>query len=452
MLGHHKSMSVEICQDENGKAFLRNTTALQEVVSKVESGHYAAILGPRHNQKSILLKDVKNELAERGWPCVLVDLLNLKDVEESDFLNEFAARFDQQKNFEKIQIGNPPRLADVDSESESLQTFLENYTREIPKLILLIDHLERIQPDSLKRLLDSLIGFHKIQQGSTSEWRIVVASSGNLPSSVGPTSFLDLAHPIWIPDMTLSESRELIRFIMQQNGAAITSSGEERLFNATKGDRYLLPILIKHCASLVSNSGKEGDEKDAERAVTWLLNEWAKAFPPLRGNVRAVARDTIALMNVCKVLAQGRVSERELMLDHKTDLYQLKLTGAISENENESGRYYSIKNEFYERYLKDNFRPEHLPHILSMAGGWENAIKYLKPLVTDFPQYRPVLVSKAVAFMHRAKDQLAACEYLIRQASQIYSLAKAKVYLVKPVRSHLELRGQIGFDGAPIEE
>ena len=118
----------------------------------------------------------------------------------------------------------------------------------------------------------------------------------------------------------------------------------------------------------------------------------------------------------------------------------------------ETGRSYSIKNEFYERYLKDNFRPEHLPHILSMADGWENAINYLNRLVTDFPQYRPDFVNKAVGFIHRAEHQSAACKYLINQASQIYSLAKAKVYLVKPVRSHLELGGQIGFAGAPNEE
>ena len=136
--------------------------------------------------------------------------------------------------------------------------------------------------------------------------------------------------------MTLSESRELIRFIMQQNGVAMTSRGEQRLFDATKGDRYLLPILAKHCASVISKNGEERDEKDANDAVTWFVETWAKKFPPLRGNVRAVARDTIALMNVCKVLAQGRVSERELMLDHKNDVFELRLTGVISENENES--------------------------------------------------------------------------------------------------------------------
>ena len=160
-------MSVEICQDEKGKAFVRNKAAVNEVVSKVESGHYAAILGARHNQKSLLLKDVKNELTERGWRCVLVDLLDLKDIEESHFLNEFADRFERQRNIENIQIGNPPRLAEVDNEPESLQHFLENYTRDIPSLILLIDHVERIQPDSLKYLLDVFVGFHHTEKGST---------------------------------------------------------------------------------------------------------------------------------------------------------------------------------------------------------------------------------------------------------------------------------------------
>ncbi|HSE23521.1 MAG TPA: GAF domain-containing sensor histidine kinase, partial [Pyrinomonadaceae bacterium] len=452
MLGHHKSISVEICLDEKGKPFVRNKTTAIEVVSKVESGHHAVILGARHNQKSLLLKDIKNELTERGWRCVLVDLLDLINVEESDFLNEFARRFERQRAFENIQIENPPRLADVDGDPESLQAFLENYTREVPKLILLVDHLESIQNHPLKCLLEALTGFHNIQHGSTSEWRIVLASSANLPSSSESISFLDLSHSVWISDMTLSESRELIRFIMKQKGVVLTSSGEQRLFAATKGDRYLLPILAEHCASLINNNGKEGDDKDANNAVTWFVETWAKKFPPLRGNVRAVARDTIALMNVCKVLAQGTASERELMLDHKNDVYELRLTGVISENDNETGRCYSIKNEFYQRYLKDNFRPEHLPHILSMADGWENALHYLNRLVTDFPQYRPDFVDKAVGVIHRARDESAACEYLINQASKIYSLAKAKVYTVIPVRSHLRLRGHIGFDGTPNEE
>src|SRR4051812_47389187 len=113
MSGHHESLSVEICQDAKGKAFVRNAAALHEIVDTVEKRQYAAILGARHNQKSLLLKDVKQELTIRGWACCLIDLLDLKDVEKSDFLNEFARYFEQQRNLEEIQIENPPGLAKV---------------------------------------------------------------------------------------------------------------------------------------------------------------------------------------------------------------------------------------------------------------------------------------------------------------------------------------------------
>jgi GAF domain-containing protein len=450
MSGHHETLSVEICQDANGKAFVRNAAALDEIIDTVEKRQYAAILGARHNQKSLLLNDIKHELTKRGWACCLIDLLHLKDVGKSDFLNEFARYFERQRNLEKIQIENPPQLAKV--VETSLEDFLMDYAREIPRLVLLIDHLERAQTASLNSLLDALIVLRSKQKDSTTEWQVVIASSNNLPSGSGPTSFLDVAHTIWIPDMTVAESRELIRFIMKQNGVTLTPTGEQRLFDATNGDRYLLPILAKQCASVISKAGKEGDENDADKAVNWFVNEWAKVFPPLRGNVRAVARDTIALMNIAKLLARRKLGERELMLDHENDRYELRLTGVISENGNEGEQTYSIKNEFYERYLKDNFRPEHLPHILSMADRWENAIKYLNRLVKDFPEYLPDFVNKAVGFLHRADNESAACEYLRRQASEIYSLSKAKVYLVNPVRSHLQRRAPIRCDDPPEED
>lgn len=452
MSAHHESPSVEISQDANGKAFVRNAAALQEIVDTVEKRQYAAILGARHNQKSLLLKDVKHELTKRGWACCLIDLLDLKDlkdVEKSDFLNEFARYFEQQRNLENIRIKNPPRLTKV--VEASLEDFLLDYAREIPRLVLLIDHLERAQTALLNSLLDALIVFQSKQQDHKAEWQVVVASSDNLPASSGPTSFLHVAHTIWIPDMTVTESRELIQFIMKQNGANLTPNGEQRLFAATNGDRYLLPILAQHCALLIGNTGKEGDEQDADKAVNWFVNEWAKAFPPLRGNVRAVARDTIALMNIAKLLDRGEVGKRELMLDHENDRYELRLTGVVSENGNEGEQTYSIKNEFYERYLKDNFRPEHLPHILSIADRWENAIKYLNRLVKDFPQYLPDFIDKAVGFLHRAENESAACDFLRRQASQIYSLSKTKVYLVNPVRSHLQRRAPITPDDEPEE-
>lgn len=449
-----EGLSIEVRKAKDGKYNIRNQAAVLEIIRNVESGHYAAVLGPRHNQKSLLLKDVKTELAKNGdWACVLVDLLDLRDVEEGNFLNKFATKFELQRKHEGIKIENPPLATTVTAEASSFKNFLEEHSRKIPKLVLLIDHLERIELEPLKSLLSTFLTLHKTHDTQVShKLTVVSASSNTLELGLSSPSFLDIACPVWIRDMTFSESRELIRFVFREKGVESTHIGEQRFFDATKGDRYLLPILAEYCAAHTIESKGKVREQDANKVVDWFVNTWAKGFPPLRGNVRAVARDTIALMNVLKVLAGGRVLQNELMLDHKVDAYALRLTGVITVGGNNGENHYVIKNEFYERYLKDHFRPEHVPHILSMAGGWENAINYLDRLVADFPQYRTAILGKIIDFIRTADNESAACDYLIRQASQVFGLAKAKVYIVKPVRSHLEQRGQIGFDGEEAEE
>lgn len=452
-MGHRFSNRVQIRKLSDGKCHLRNEAAAAEIIKQLKINQYVAVLGSRHNQKSFLLNDVKRQLERNGkFVCVLVDLLNLREVDESDFPHQFAKEFELRLDRKGINVEKSPRSASVTTPAQ-LQHFLEQYARRIQKLVLMIDHLECIAIEPLKSILCTLLKL-KAGLGSSLKIRVVATSSGTAELGYSNPSFLDVASPIWIRDMTLAESRKLIRFILRQAGAKSTNGAEQRLFDATKGDRYLLPILAQHCAVRAARSrGRELGEEQADRAVNWFVNRWAKRFAPLRGNVRAVARDTVALMNMLKILDKERVAGPDLMLDHKVDSFAFRLTGVVTAEKVNHETLYVIKNEFYKRYLNDNFRPEHVPHILSMSGGWEHAIHYLQRLVTEFPRYRAALLGRMVDYIRTAKNETAACDYLIAQASQAFALKKAKVYIVKPVGSHLRLQGRpIGFPGQKTEE
>lgn len=55
-------------------------------------------------------------------------------------------------------------------------------------------------------------------------------------------------------------------------------------------------------------------------------------------------------------------------------------------------------------------------------------------------------MSKIVDFIYAAEKESDACEYLVQQFSKAFGIPKAKIYIANPVRSHLRLVGQVGFE------
>lgn len=451
---NHNEFQVSVAS--SGDCYVPNKAAIREVIEKVTRGHYCTILGPHYREKSFLLRDVQKELeAIGGTVCVLIDLQQFKGLADDDFLHHFAELVDCLVR-EKVSVSNPPQPAEVASEN-GVQHFLQDYLSSVGQhLVLLIDHLEAIRLGPIESLLRALRATFMTRRDEPHQLTVVTASSLSVAAlSLGPISPFKFAHLIWVEDLLPRESEELIRCVLGLHGLTITPAALRRLVEATGGDRYLIRRLSEYCASLVSRRAeKEATEQDVDDTIDWLVNDETSVRQPIRATIRALEDEPLHLMNVLEILRKGGVPRRDLRLnlDHETDVDDLQLTGAVTVKRQQGERTYLIRNEIYQRFLKKHFHPERVVHVLSYAGQWDEAIKYLEELVAANPQHRSTLLGAVVDAIYAARSETEAYGSLAERLCSAFNIPKARLFLVTPDHSHLKLVSQVGCDEDRISD
>ncbi|MCP4601097.1 MAG: GAF domain-containing protein [Proteobacteria bacterium] len=435
----------EVCLAENGDYYVRNNTAISEIVHNVREGRYCAILGPPYSQKSLLLNDVKAQLGEDGDKvCVLVNLHEIGSVADEDFWPVFAAILNAQ--LEQIQVVSrlsPENVAD----ERSLQRFLQNCAKSLNRdLVLLLDHLERLRIGPLRSLLRVLRAVYN-ERDANAPYRLSVVTTNSLSIAalaLGPTSPFNMAHIVLVQDLTLAESGELVDCIVRQKGIKITAAGRQRCFQATHGDRYLLTQLCTRCVELsVEASKKQVTKREVEQAITWFMDKQAAQHQPLQETIRAIEADSIDLMNILKILEQGQSPRRDLRLDLKVEkVDDLQLTGAVRSQVVGEQQVYMIRNEIYEHYLKQHFHPERVAYVLSRLRKWDEAIRYLAHLVVQYPEHGSTLMDTIISFIYAAGDESKAYAHLAPSLSRVFPNTDIRIYLVDIEQPMLTLVSQ----------
>jgi GAF domain-containing protein len=444
---------VEICQTNSGEYYVRNRTAIDEIVHNVREGHYCTILGPPCCRKSQLLKDVKTQLEATGDElCVLVELEKVDFAVDADFYPGFAAAVGSHLQ-EQTGIPCPTSPRQVDDE-RSLQRYLQGCVDARQQdLVLLLDHLERIRLGPLKSLLRVLRAIYT-ERDRHAAYQLGVVTANSLSTAalaLGPVSPFNIARITLIRDLTPAESKKLIDHVMQQKGIAITSPARERCIEATGGDRYLILRLCNHCMALADNKPrKQITKQEVKRAIEWFLGTQAAQYPPLLDTIRAIEATPETLMNVLKILQQERVPRSELALDLAAEIDDLQLTGAVRVQEADQRTFYLMRNEVYRRFLEACFHPDQVARIFSIHGQWYNAIPYLEQLVIERPEHRSSLLGMVVNSIYAARDLSEACAHLGRSLSRAFAIPQARIYLVNAERTSLELVSQAGFEGQQL--
>lgn len=439
--------SDQIGLTNSGKYYIRNEAAISEIVSNVREGYYCIILGSRYCQKSLLLRDVKTKLEAAGdKTCVLLNLQELNNIADSNFLPRFADMVNRYVQ-EQTKIAPPVALSEVTDEP-SLQCFLQNYVLKLKQnLVLLIDHLEHIRIGPLEALLRVLRAVNA-ERIPNVPYRLIVVVTSSSPGVTEPlmSQTSPFTRRVWVRDLTSVESKRLIECILVQQGIEIAPEGLERLLWATNGDRFLLRELCDHFSAPVFNrQGNRINWQEVSESVDWFVKEKADCSSPLRETVRAIEADPVTLMNVLKVLELRRVPSRELKLELETYGDKLQLSGAVSVEEEGNEKFYQIRNEIYYRHLKKHFHHERVGSVLTMAGQWEEAIHYLERVMMNDSRCRSTLLSVVVESIYDAQNESEAYKDLARRLSLAFTIPKVRIYSVNPERSQLILISQTGF-------
>lgn len=437
----------------DNECYIRNDAAIAEILRNVRDGHYCAVLGPHYREKSLLLKDVKTELKATGDEvCVLLNLQEPSAIKDGDFLRAFAEMVGHRVR-EESGIANSLPLIGVVGE-QSIQHFLQDYVQKLKKdLVLLLDHLEKIWTGPLESLLRALRAIFT-GRNPNDPYRLVVVAASSLSVAklyLGPISPFNIAHPVWVRDLKSPESKRLIKCILAQKNIHITPAGEQRLIEATAGDRYLIRKLCNLIATQAVERGlTKVSAQRVNEAIDRLVEEEAAPAGPLRATVHALEDNPVMLMNTLVILNHGRTPQRQLKLDIKNDVVDLELTGAIRVDDEAGEKVCLVRNEIYDRYLKKHFHPERVVHILSMAGDSEEAIRYLEKLIADKPRYRSTLLGAVVDSIYAAQSEPEAYGWLAQRLRRAFSIPKVRCYFVNPELSKLKLVSQVGFDDESI--
>lgn len=434
------------------QVYIHNSKALREIIAHVHQGYFCTVLGPRFCQKGLLLADVQATLEATGQAlCVSIDLQTFEQVADDEFLAVFAQRFAEQVQTQAGHV-DLPAPAEV-GDKRALQLFLQGSVQQLARdVVLFINHLEYIRLEPLKALLLALRALY-VERSAHDPYRLGVVTASSLmvaELSLGDNSPFNIARPVWITDLSPSDSVELIRMILAKYQVGITPTGQERLLQATNGDRSLLPVLCRRCAAMArSNPALTIGREEVTNAIRWFQATEAERYPPLSETVRALEDSPINLLNVVQLLRNGPTPRRLLNLALHTVVDELQLTGAVRVENRDLEQIYAIRNEIYADYLRKHFHPARVVRVLTLAGLWDEAIQYLEALVRTDPTQRAPLLGVTVDSIYAAAKQEDACTPLSRILTHAFKVAAAQIYLVTPTRAQLRQISQFGFPSPP---
>ncbi len=422
---------------------IRNEAAIQEVVHHVRQGHYCTVLGPPFCQKSDLLQHIKDQLQTIDrMVCVLLDLKQIDFVSDEEFLPALAVRIEDALQAQTGISGSIPS-AEVTDE-RSMQRFLGGLVSNLGcDLVLLLDQLERVRMGPLQSLLKVLRAVFNERNPSTPDHLIVVIANALSMAALtlGETSPFNIARLVRVHDLTPEESRKLIAVVAQQKQLRIESAALQRCIEATRGDRYLISRLCERCSDVADRrQAKQITKKNIDGTLHQFVidvNE-ATGYRPLQETIRALEANPTALMNVLYILEHCPVPRSELKLELTADIDDLQLTGAVRVDSIGGQQFYSIRNEVYEKCLRQHFQPDRVVHVLTMAGKWSEAIEYLDRLVASNQGYRSALLNTITDAIYSSQTEQEAYGYIGEPLTCAYRIPRTLLFSVQSDRSCLK--------------
>ena len=108
--------------------------------------------------------------------------------------------------------------------------------------------------------------------------------------TVGESSpFRGIARRVFVGDLSVEESRSMIRDFLQEYGVRYTTFAQERLLEASSGDTFLIRKLSQQCAELLQDKSiTQLGATNARQVIKHFLEEDVYQYAPLLEAVRLI--------------------------------------------------------------------------------------------------------------------------------------------------------------------
>ena len=424
---------------------LRHLDRIRQVVDLVRRHDYVVLLGPAFSEKTRLLFDVNERLADSELHTpVYVNLWRVRTDDEAAFFSSLAQIICRSEHISGLtQLGAD--LSEPSYDSTSFRAFLETLVQRHDRhLVLLIDHLQVLPQDLTHRLLQVLrTAYMERRPLAQRQIDVVVAGSAALAELAhDSTSPFNMAYGVFQGPLAADASLALARANLDCTGMPYSAGAAERCIYWAGGDSYLIPLLIGQCKDkLIGYRKQQITRTVVDRTATELMGD--PPCDPLRAAIQGIEEDPDTLLDIVTLLRVGALSRNQAhQTILRTGLDRLQLSGAVVLE----GDTYRIKNEIYRCVLQRHFVQGRVAHVLRMNGRWQEAIQYLsaelenEPSVADDVEAnRTVLLDAIVQSIYAADREEDAYRALLEGIHMGFHLSGVRIYRAYAGRGELRL-------------
>lgn len=375
---------------------------LDNVISGIGKGEYFAILGPRQIGKSTFLNLIWDEIKD-SFHCIYIDLESLSG-DERELYRKIIVQFDTVGT---INGKNPASISGVDlNASFFFEQFLVKFQPlNEKKVVLLLDEIDGIP--GLDFFLKSWRRIYHLRQHDKDYRKYIIVTCGSsdlVNLTIGRTSPFNIAKKIFLSDLKMEESFELINrpFIEASkikhplSEIEFEGSAKKELLSQLSGH----PQLIQHACSLLVerayNIGLRGSipiiSKDDIYHIVDILKikndscinliNNLRSYPDLKKLVTDIlsGRKRSFLPNSkYSMLGAGAITNHNNLCVMRNKLYKTIAEACLSD---EDFNKYCDENESKREVAKTIDKSSHKRRRLIKAVGWASV--FMVPLVAIF--------------------------------------------------------------------
>ena len=437
------------------------TELIDDIASGIHDGKWYTVLGPPRCQKSFLLKSISSKL-QNDKPFVIIDLKELRSHQHADLLRKFCILIRDHLN--KLNLSTctcfDGKIRDVNQVVIKLKECLSIIKQD---LVLFIDHIEMIKIRPLMLLFDVFENIYRTQkENDPYKLTLVIASSFIVPSMAQKQPPIpEFAEVILIQDLFQDlypgANKILIDCFAEINSVEIEDDARKLCIDYASDDREVIYKLLKH-AYIHSEDYNPIEklpirERDVQKAIDWFIKDESKSYVPLRKTIRAIENSPPEIMLYVLVL----IKDGSFSLEHpgdstvpQTTVEGLVLTGAVQRKIKGNRCEYIIRNEIYQRCLKNYFHCDRVVDIFITSGNWDIAIKYLEDVPKDTPAVNLKLLETIVSSIYVAKAEERAYKLLLKALTNVFKISKVRIYIINTAQTNFTMVSPKGAENYPV--
>lgn len=239
---------------------------VEKVLSGILQGEYWAILGPRQMGKTTFLHLLREELA--SFHCIYLDL-EISPQNDTAFFEYIIEEF--QNEIPGAKMNGSFHRKNFGPEVD-FYNFLRTFqTGDNKKIVLFLDEIEKAPAVSSLLHLWRKVFHERNVQPELKKYSVVIAGAADLIAlTLGPTSPFNIAQKLYLEELPVTESIDLIEKPLKSLNLEIDASAREKLIKQTTGHPQLLQFL---CSKLVESGEQQISAESLNNVFESLLLE-----------------------------------------------------------------------------------------------------------------------------------------------------------------------------------